>query len=62
MARALSITRATFTRAVRQALAHPLVSDSAVLAASQYLAAVIGLLTNLVAARMLGPSNRVHPD
>jgi O-antigen/teichoic acid export membrane protein len=52
-----NITLTTFTRAVRRMLAHPLASDSAVLVTSQYLAAMIGFLTNIVAARMLGPSD-----
>src|SRR5215510_12605592 len=50
-----SITLITFTRAMQRTLTHPLASDSALLATSQYLAATIGFLTNIIAARMLGP-------
>ena len=55
MVQAHSITLATFTLAMRRTLSHPLASDSAMLATSQYLAAMIGFLTNITAARMLGP-------
>src|SRR5687768_14059097 len=57
MGQALSLTLTTFTQTLRQTLAHPLASDSAMLAASQYLAAIEGFLTNIIAARMLGPSD-----
>ena len=55
MAQAHSITLTTFTLAMRRTLSHPLASDSAMLATSQYLAALLGFLTNIIAARMLGP-------
>lgn len=43
------------SREFRRALKHPLASEAGWLAASQYGSAVIGLLTTVVAARLLGP-------
>ena len=43
------------SRDIRRTLKHPLASDAGLLAASQYVSAGIGLITTVVAARLLGP-------
>ncbi len=42
---------------IKQTLYHPLTTDVGLLALSQYLGAGIGLITTIVAARLLGPTN-----
>ena len=42
---------------VRRAARHPMTEGALLLAGTQYIAAIIGLLTNIVSARMLGPKD-----
>jgi O-antigen/teichoic acid export membrane protein len=54
-----TLTRAIndYFHSVRHGLRNPLASDSAFLAASQYIAACVGFLKSIIAARLLGPTN-----